>query len=124
MRSATSRAACLACNVADVSACGLGELCGAALDRLLLRANRQGGHPPALQGQHAPVADHLPRDGERFVRCHLSGGLLQHDRAQVALLEDGVLLGQLRLDAILDRALGRRRSDAPIRRTASSGPNP
>ena len=96
----------LACNVADVSACGLGELCGAALDRLLLRANRQGGHPSALQGQHAPVADHLPRDGERLIRCHLSGGLLQHDRAQVALLEDGVLLGQLRLDPILDRALG------------------
>ena len=96
----------LACNVADVSACGLGELCGAALDRLLLRAHRQGGHPPALQGQHAPVADHLPRDGERLIRRHLSGGLLQHDRAQVALLEDGVLLGQLRLDPILDRALG------------------
>ncbi len=91
---------------ADVSACGLGELCGAALDRLLLGANREGGHPSALQGQHAPVADHLPRDGERLIRCHLSGGLLQHDRAQVALLEDGVLLGQLRLDTILDRALG------------------
>ena len=96
----------LACDVADVSACGLGELCGAALDRLLLGANRQGGHPPALQGQHAPVADHLPRDGERLIRRQLAGGLLQRDRAQVALLEDGVLLGQLRLDTILDRALG------------------
>ena len=71
----------IACNVADVAACGLGELCGAALDRLLLGAYRQGGHPPALQGQHATVADHLARDCECFVRCHLSGGLLQHDRA-------------------------------------------
>ena len=97
----------LACNVADVSARGLGELGGAALDRLLLGTHRQGGHPPALKGQHAPVADHLLRDGERLVRCHLSGGLLEHDCAQVALLEDGVLLGQLRLDTILDRALGR-----------------
>ena len=71
----------LACNVADVSACGLGELCGAAFDRLLLGPYRQGGHPSALQSQHAPVADHLPRYGERFVRCQLAGGLLQHDRA-------------------------------------------
>jgi hypothetical protein len=71
----------ITCNVADVPARGLGELCGAALDRLLLGANRQGGHPPALKSQHAPVADHLPRYGKRFVRCHLSGGLLQHYRA-------------------------------------------
>ena len=49
MRSATSRAALSRANVADVSACGLGELCGAAFDRLLLRAYRQRGHPPALQ---------------------------------------------------------------------------
>ena len=39
----------LACDVADVSACGLGELRGAAFDRLLLRANGERGHPPALQ---------------------------------------------------------------------------
>jgi len=96
----------LACNVADVSARGLGELCGAAFDCLLLGAYRQGGHPPSLQRQDAPVADHLPGDGERLIRCHFSGGLLQGDRAQVALLEDGVLFGQLRLDLILDRALG------------------
>ena len=39
----------IACDVADVSACGLGELCGAAFDRLLLGADREGGHPSALQ---------------------------------------------------------------------------
>ena len=114
----------MACDLADVSACGLGELCGAALDRLLLRADRQGGHPPALQSQHAPVADHLPRDGKRLVRCHLPGCLLQHDRAQVALLENGVLFGQLRLDPILHRAVGCRSLGCADGRTASSGPNP
>ena len=96
----------IACDLADVPACGLGELGGAAFDRLLLGTHRQGRHPPALQGQHAPVADHLPRDAERLIRRHLPGGLLQHDRAKVTLLEHGVLLGQLRLDPILDRALG------------------
>ena len=106
IRSATSRAACSRGDLADVSACGLGELGGAAFDRLLLGADRQRRHPPAFQGQYPPVADHPPRDGERLIRRQLPGGLLQHDRAQVALLEDGVLLGQLRLDAILDRALG------------------
>jgi hypothetical protein len=98
----------IACNVADVSACELRELGGAAFDRLLLGADRKGGHPSALQGQHPPVADHRPRDRERLIRRHLPGGLLQHDCAKVAFLEDGVLLGQLRLDPILDRALGRR----------------
>ena len=94
----------IACDLADVPACGLGELGGAAFDRLLLRTDRQGRHPSALQSQHPPVTDHLPGDPERLIRRHLPGGLLQHDRAQVALLEHGVLLGQLRLDAILDRA--------------------
>ena len=32
----------LACSVADIPACGLGELCGAAFDRLLLGTHRQG----------------------------------------------------------------------------------
>jgi hypothetical protein len=88
-----------ACNVADIPARGLGEPRGAPFDRLLLCAHRQGRHPSALQGQHTPVTDHLPGDAERLVRCQFPGGLLQHDCAQVALLEDGVLLGQLRLDA-------------------------
>jgi hypothetical protein len=91
----------------DVPAGGPGELGRAAFDRLLLRADREGRHPLALQGQYPSVADHLAGDAERLIRRHLSGGLLQRDRAQVALLEDGVLFGQLRLDAVLDRTGGR-----------------
>ena len=94
-----------ACDLADVSAGGLGELGGAAFDRLLLGAHSKRRHPPAFQGQYPPVADHLPRDGERLIRRQLPGGLLQRDHAQVTLLEHSVLFSQLRLDPILDRAL-------------------
>jgi hypothetical protein len=82
------------------------ELFSAAFDCLLLGTHREGRHPSALQGQHAPVADHLPRNAERLIRRHLPGGLLQHDRTEVTFLEHGVLLGQLRLDTILNRAIG------------------
>ena len=57
------------------------------------------------------------RDGERLLGCQLPGGLLQRDGAQIARLEDGVLLGQPRLDAILDRPLDRRAARA--RRSAA-----
>jgi hypothetical protein len=39
-------------DLADISACGLGELGGAALDRLLLGAHSKRRHPPAFQGQY------------------------------------------------------------------------
>jgi hypothetical protein len=96
------------CRLADVSAGWLSELRCAALDRLLLGADGERRHPPALQGEHSPVADHLPSNGERLIRRHLPGRLLQRDRVQVTRLEHGVLLGQPRLDAILDRTLDRR----------------
>jgi hypothetical protein len=70
-----------ASDVADVSACGLRELGGAAFDRLLLGAHGEGGHPSALQGQYPPVADHPSRDRESLIRCQFASGLLQHDRA-------------------------------------------
>ena len=118
MRSATSRAALSRAMLADVSARWLGELCGAAFDRLLLRAHGQGGHPSALQSQHAPVADHLPRDARAPDRVpSLRRPAPARRRAGRARVEDGVLLGQLRLDAILDRALGL--PGARVRRSAA-----
>ncbi len=95
-----------ACDSADVSVCGLRELGGAAFDGLLVGAGRERCHPPTVQSQHAPVTDHLLGNRERLVWSHLPGGLLQHDRAKITLLKDGVLFSQLCLDAILDRALG------------------
>ena len=68
-------------DLADVSACGLGELGGTAFDRLLLGAHSERRHPPAFQGQYPPIANHLPRYGERLIRRQLPGGLLQRDRA-------------------------------------------
>jgi hypothetical protein len=93
-------------NATGVSACGLSELGGTPFDRLPLGAHRQGGHPSSLQGQYPPVADHLPCDGEGVVGRQLARGMLQHDRAQIAPIEHGVVFGELRLDAILDRASG------------------
>lgn len=61
-----------------------------------------GCHASAFEREYAPVADHIPRDGERLLGCHLACGLFQCDRVQDARLEDGVLLGELRLDAVLE----------------------
>jgi hypothetical protein len=90
---------------ADVPARWLGEQLSTALDGLLLSAYGERGHPPALQSEHPPVTDHLASDRERLLRWHLPGCLLQRHRMQIARLEDGVLLGQPRLNAILDGAL-------------------
>ena len=91
--------------LADVPARWLGEQLSTALDGLLLSAHGEGGHPPAPQGEHPPVTDHLPSDRKRLLRWHLPGCLLQRDCVQITRLEHGVLLGQPRLDAILDGAL-------------------
>jgi hypothetical protein len=40
-------------------------------------------------------------DPERHVRRHLPGGLLKCDRSQLTPVEDRVMLGQVRLDAVL-----------------------
>jgi hypothetical protein len=84
----------------------LGERGDPSLDRLLLGANRECGHPSALQAEDPPVTNHSPRDPKGLIRRHLPGGLLQHDAAQVALVEDGLVLGQALLHPILDRTLG------------------
>jgi len=89
--------------VADVSFGGLGECRRSPFDRLLLRTHRQRRHPSALKCEHAPVADHLACDVERFVWRQLAGGLLQRDGVQVAQLEHGMALGEAALDPILGR---------------------
>ncbi len=94
-----------ACSLADVSAGSLSEQFGAPFDRLLLSAHGKRGHPPALQREDSPVADHLPRHGQRTIGRHLSRSLLQRNGVQVACVEHGVLLGEPRLDAVLDRPL-------------------
>ena len=53
---------------ATISGLAVPLLCGAAFNYLLLCAHREGRHPSALQGEHAAVADHLPRDTERLIR--------------------------------------------------------
>ena len=108
----------IACDPANISTRGLRELNGAAFDRLLLGAHRKGPHPSVLQGEHAPIADHLPRDAERFIGSHLSGGLLQHDRAQARSSNTAccsVSFASTR-SSIARPAAGR--SGAPISRTA------
>jgi hypothetical protein len=55
--------------MADISSGGLGECRGSPFDRLLLRTHRERRHPSALQREHAPVADHLACDLQRFMRC-------------------------------------------------------
>jgi hypothetical protein len=77
-----------------------------SFDSLLLRADSECCHPPALKRQHAPIPDHLPRYVERFGWRKFSGGLLQDDGVQVAQLEDGVTLGETFLDPILHRQDG------------------
>ena len=79
-------------------------------------------HPPALQRQDPPVGNHPPR--------HLSASsgrapraLLERDGAQPGGVEDRLVLGEPRLDAIRHRTLNGPGSGAPIRRTVSSGPN-
>ena len=111
-----------ACSLADVSASWLGEQLSAPFDRLLFGAHGQRGHSAALQREDSPVADHLPRHGERLLGCHLSRSLLQRDGVQVACVEHGVLLCQPRLDAVLDRPLNLGPLGCPDQATASSGP--
>ncbi|HST54368.1 MAG TPA: hypothetical protein VLJ42_00535 [Solirubrobacteraceae bacterium] len=94
-----------ACSLAGVSVGWLGEQLGAAFDRLLLRAHSERGHSPTFQREDSPVADHLPRHGERLIGRHLSRCLLQCDGVQVACVEHGVLLRQTRLDSVLDRPI-------------------
>ena len=65
------------CVVAYVPAGGLGEPCDSALDRLLLGAQRERRHSPALQREHASFGDHRVRLGERVGGSEFSGGLLE-----------------------------------------------
>ena len=72
-------------------------------DCLLLRADSERCHPAALQCQHAPILDHLPRYVERFDWRKFSGCLLQGDGVQVTQVEDGVALGETFRDPLLHR---------------------
>ncbi len=92
-------------SVAHIPPGGLGEHRDPSLDRLLLGANGERGHPSALQAEDPPVTNHSPRDPEGLIRRYLPGGLLQHDAPQVALLKDGVVLGQPRLHPVLYRTI-------------------
>ena len=102
LRDFTHRA--LTRSVTGVSARGLCERGGASLDRLLLCADGERRHSSVLKGEDASVADHLAGDPECCVGEHLSGCLLERDGAQLAGVEYGVVLGQLSLDAVLNRA--------------------
>ena len=91
--------------VAHIPPGGLGKYGDSSLDRLLLGADGERSHPSAFQAEYPPVTHHSPRDPERLIRRHLPSGLLQHDAAQVALLKDGVMLGQARLHTVLNRTI-------------------
>ena len=80
------------------------------LDPLLLRSHRERGHPPALQRQDPPVDEHLARDLERLLGRELARALLQRHGPQPTGVEHSLALGQLRLDPVADRALGRLRA--------------
>jgi hypothetical protein len=74
--------------VAHIPPGGLRERGDPSLDRLLLGTNGERGHPPALQAEDPPVTNHSSRNPKGLIRRHLSGGLLQYDASQIALLGD------------------------------------
>jgi hypothetical protein len=70
--------------LADVASGSLGEPPSMALDRLLLRADRERRHPPALKGEDSPLGDHSASRIDGSLWPELARALLQRDRAQQA----------------------------------------